>query len=306
MRINICMSTDENYVNYMATAIVSILKNANISDELHFYILCNKISEKSKKYLRTLNKFKDFYIEFFDIDINDFKHFPAGGAHISNTTYFRYKIAEMLPELDKIIYLDCDIIAKQSLADLFNTDISNYYLGGIEDVGYYYWRFFNPEKYIHIESFYINAGMLLINMKAWRDNNLYKKLIDYTNKEANNIKIGDQDVINCVCARQIKKLDYKWNVQDSFYRKLEPSLNHNKKQIFDAAKNPAIIHYTSKFKPWNTITISKAFDWFYYDCVRRFNKFTFIRCIFLYLLLHLKLFWTKLIKTIWIHNYIRL
>ncbi len=268
MRINICLASDENYINYMATAIVSILKTAKKEDDLHVYILCNQVSEKSKNYIQSLNKFKKFEVTFLDMDINAFKDFPKGGPHISNTTYFRYKIAELIPNISQIIYLDCDIIVKQSLADLFSTDLTGYYLAGVEDVGYYYWRNHEP-AYIYKEGFYINAGMLVINLDEWRKNKLFDKLVDFTVREKDKIAIGDQDVINQVCFNKIKPLDYKWNVQDSFYRaEPERAVNPNCKKIIEAAENPSIIHYTYVNKPWNNLEIPRAYDWLYFNFIK--------------------------------------
>lgn len=268
MLINICFATDENYINYMATAMISILKTANKADELHFYILCDKISNNSKQYINSLKKFKDFGVEFLDVNINDFISFPAGGPHISNTTYFRYKIAELCPNISKIIYLDCDIIVKQSLAEFFETDIEGYYLAGVEDIGYSYYRQYNP-RFIHKDCFYVNAGVLLINLETWKQNNLYNKLMEFTINEADKIEIGDQDVINAVCKGKIKEIDYKWNVQDSFYRLTpERRYNPNRKKIIQVAKFPAIIHYTYKKKPWNTMSMPRTKDWLYFDYLR--------------------------------------
>lgn len=269
MAINICLASDKNYIKYMATTMVSILKNAQDSDNLHFYILCNNIPARLKRYIKSLKKFKDFDIDFLDLNIKDFETFPAGGPHISNTTYFRYKIAELCPDIDKIIYLDCDVIVKESLSELYENDLTGYYLGGVEDVGYYYWRHYNPEL-IYKEGFYINAGMLLINLEEWRKNDLFHKLVDFTIKESDKIKIGDQDVINQVCKGKIKQLDYKWNVQDSFYRdKPEREYNPNCQKIIDAAENPAVIHYTYVRKPWANYDIPKADEWIKYDAIRR-------------------------------------
>lgn len=252
----------------MATAMVSILKTSAPNDEIHFFILCNAISNEQKEYLQQLRKFKDFKLSCIDLDMKEFQNFPAGGAHITNTTYFRYKIAELCPDIDKIIYLDCDIIVKQSLAELFKQDLTNYYVAGVEDVGYYYWKNYNPQ-FIYKEGFYINAGMLLINLDQWRTNNLFHKLVDFTIQNAKKIAIGDQDVINQVCFGKIKPLDYKWNVQDSFYRaKPERAANPNCNKIIKAAKHPAIIHYTQAKKPWNSLGMPRAQDWIKFNCIR--------------------------------------
>ena len=290
MQINVCLATDENYLKYMATSMVSILKTANKTDDLCFYILCNKISNDSKDYIKSLKKIKNFSIDFLDINIKDFIDFPRIGPHISNTGYFRYKIAELCHNISKIIYLDCDVIVKQSLTELFETDIGDYYLAGVEDVGYYYWREKNP-KFIYKNCFYINTGVLLINLEVWRQNNLYNKLVDFTIKEADKIEIGDQDVINAVCKGKIKELDYKWNVQDSFYRKKpERCYNPNCSKIIEASKNPAIIHYTNIKKPWNDKKMARSLDWCYYNYKRIGENYTFkfikeILLIYIYIFL---------------------
>lgn len=290
MRINICIASGESYWFYMSTTIVSILKTSKKTDDLHFYIFCNKVSDKLKDYVRTLCKFKFFQVDFFDIDIKDFEKFPNAGKHITNATYFRYKIAELCPNIDKIIYLDCDIIVKQSLSELFEIDLTDYYLAGVEDVGYYYWRNVNLE-YIYKDCFYINAGVLLINLDAWRKNDIYNKLVEFTIKEKDKIKIGDQDVINQVCLNKIKKLDYKWNVQDSFYGdKPEKNFNPDKEKIISASVNPAIIHYTNKKKPWNSKYMPRIWDWIYFEYLRlgrnSFSGYFFIFACFTKFILH--------------------
>lgn len=262
MTINICLATDENYLKYMATTMVSILASSNRNDNLSFYILCNNISNDSKKYIENLKRFKDFKINFIDMDIKDFADFPAGGPHISNTTYYRYKIADICKDIDKIIYLDCDMIIKSSLQELFDEDISNYLLGGVEDVGYYYWKDKNPD--FKCKGFYINAGMLLINLDAWRKENIGDKLMQYTAEHHNEIIIGDQDVINTVCKNKIKPLKYSYNVQDSFYRtKLEVYENPNRNEIVSASLKPTILHYTNTRKPWDDFTMNRSKDWYY-------------------------------------------
>ncbi len=303
MLINICLASDENYLQYMATTIVSILLTAEKTDKLHFYILCNQIPEKSKNYIKSLKKFKNFDITFLDLNIDEFASFPAGGPHISNTTYFRYKIAELCKDINKIIYLDCDIIVKQSLSELFKTDLTDYYLGGVEDVGYYYWKNYNP-NFIYKDGFYINAGMLLINLDEWRKNNLFDKLVNFTMKEADKIKIGDQDVINQVCKGKIKQLDYKWNVQDSFYREEpERAYNPNCKQIIQAAKKPAIIHYTNSKKPWNNSNKSRSVDWIYFEYLRTRKIKDFFRLIYAFIKTHIRKTRRFIFKTQSNHQY---
>lgn len=270
--INVCLASGESYFRYMATAIVSILKTAGKEDRFHFYILCNQVGQSYKKQLELLKKWNKFNLTFIDVDNKEFDAFPSAGAHITNTTYFRYKIAQLCPNVNKMIYLDCDTLVTQSLAPLFAQDLTGYYLAGVEDVGYYYWRSQNTNL-IYKTGFYINAGVLLINLALWRQDNLFHKLVEFTNTHSHQIAIGDQDVINQVCQGKIKPLDYKWNVQDSFYRPTpERSYNPNCKKIMEAAANPAIIHYTQAKKPWGNMfsKVAKRTCWLFYN---RFSPF---------------------------------
>ena len=117
-KINICLAADENYIKYLIVTIISILKNADKQDEFSFYILCNDICDNSKEIILNLGRKKKCMFHFVDVDIKNFEQYPKGGEHITNTTYFRYKIAEFLPNVDKIIYLDCDVIVKKSLRNI--------------------------------------------------------------------------------------------------------------------------------------------------------------------------------------------
>ena len=251
-QINVCLAADENYAQHLGVVILSILKNANADDDLHFYILDNEISSGSKQKIEELKKIKDFSIEFTKINLEDFKNCPIPAAYISIATYFRYMIPSLFPHLDKIIYLDCDVIVTRSLRELFETDISNYYIGGVEDVGFGYYRRVTKAYDLY---FYINAGMLLINNKKWREDNIQAKLFNYTAENKNSLLHGDQDVLNAVLHLKSKMLDFNWNVQDSFYRSADSDGSPFRNSIIRTSKNPAILHFTGPQKPWNLTCI---------------------------------------------------
>ncbi|WP_413852577.1 glycosyltransferase family 8 protein [Candidatus Ruminimicrobium bovinum] len=251
MQINICLSSDNNYAQHLTVTIASILKNANTDDELFFFIFDGGITSDNKEKILKLKEIKHFEIKFILIDSSKLAYLPNHSFHISIATYFRFKIASLLPiNIDKIIYLDCDIIVLKSLSNLFNEDIKDYYIAGVEDIGYYFDRRFLKRE---TDSFYINAGVLLINIAKWREDYIEEKLLSATE---NNLLLihNDQDIINFKLKDKIKALDLKWNVQDSFARILG-KLHPLKKQIKQAVLNPAIVHYTGAIKPWQSIYI---------------------------------------------------
>ena len=259
--IQVCFSSDDKYSLYLAVAIASILKNAKKTDELSFYILDGGISSANKGKIKSLKKIKNFDIAFINVNDSLFKRFPIGDNYISIQTYYRYIIPQLLPDIDKILYLDCDVIVKDSLSELYNQDISDYWIAGVEDLGYFVDR---KRLKRETESFYINAGIILLNVKKWREDNITEKLFNFTRENAAMLEHKDQDVINMVLNSKSKPLDYRWNVQDSYHRSYEMA-NHPNKQLFIAARNnPGIIHYTSANKPWANLMIPMAKEYYKY------------------------------------------
>lgn len=257
MIINVCISSDDNYIKHLAVTVASILKNSKQSDELNFYILDGKISEINKQKVLELEKLKKgTKIEFVSINEKNFKDCVKFSEYHTVPAFYRLKMASLLPNINKIIYLDCDTVVTESLSELFEKNIDDYYMAGVEDIGYFY---FHDKywKYENFDQFYVNSGVLLLNLKKWREDNLEEKFFDYikNNKDCHS---HDQNIINIVAKDKIEKLELKWNVQDSFFRKDERDWHPLKNEIKNAIKNPAIVHFTSQKKPWDNCLIPAA------------------------------------------------
>ena len=261
--IEICYATDEKYCRYMATSMLSVLLSADGNDAIRFWILDNGMTDESRNWVRGICWRYGAEVEFCRVAAERFASFPAGGPHISNTTYARYDIAELVSdEVGRILYLDCDTLVKASLRPLYDCEIGGCVLGGVEDLGYWMGRQNHPDEY-PMQGFYINAGVLLIDLAAWRRCGMGARLLDYTGRHAAELKIGDQDVINAVCRGRIFRLDSRYNVQDSFVRF---SCNQYPDKAFGdeieiATLNPTVIHYTFRNKPWNTAHLKWGKDW---------------------------------------------
>ncbi len=254
MRINICLASDIAYSRFLAATMASVLKNSFSGNDLYFYILENNFSQEIKNKILELKKIRDFSISFINFDDSKIcKIYERYNNlhHITKVVFYRLFISDLLKDIDKIIYLDCDVIVLSDLKEMFNENIENYYLAGIEDIGYYYvGKDFGLQTYEN----YINAGILLINLKMWRQENICLKFIDTLNRNRDMFYFGDQDVINFVCGNKIKLLDLSWNVQKSFFEISSLLYHPLRKYIRNARRKPKIIHYTTDKKPWNTYT----------------------------------------------------
>lgn len=235
--INICFSSDNNYAQHLAVTLASVL--ANNDSELSVYVLDGGISEENKNKILELKQKYDFDISFITIDKSMFDRCPAGKKnHVTLATYYRLMLAEICPDVDKIIYLDVDMVIRSSLKELFNTDISEYYFAGVSDT----LEKVNAER-LGLNT-YCNAGVLLLNLKKWRDENITELLFDWIDKNNEKIVLHDQDILNSALQNKILKLDKFWNVQVT---KGKPS-----KELIKLLDESKIIHYIGKHKPWHS------------------------------------------------------
>lgn len=230
--INVCLSCDENYAKYAAVVIASILKNATAEDKLHFYILDGNISQNSKNKILSLKMMKECSIDFVTINENDFKDYKNIQTHkyISIAACYRLKLPSLLPQVKKVIYLDCDVIVCSSLESLFNADLQNNVIGGVLDIDI---------KRKNYASNYVNSGVLLMDLDKMRDQSVENTLLTYTQQNINNITLGDQEIINSVLSDKILNIDEKFNVQSECYIRRS-----------SFTKNPVIVHFIGTKKPW--------------------------------------------------------
>ena len=252
-KYNICFSLDSNYVEQFCVSAVSILENALTQDNIDFYILDGGLTQKDKFDIESLKKIKDFNLVYLKIDANEFKICPLlkdtdenhKDYHVTLPGYFRFKLPELLPNLDKILYLDCDVIIRSSLDELFLVDLKDKSAAMVEDVDAS-----KELERLNVKHYY-NSGIMLINLDYWRKNNIQEKLFDYVKNNSDRIVWQDQDVINAVLSDSIKPIENKWNYQYFLYEKIEP------KELNDCV----ILHLAGRFKPW-----IMPFEHFIYDC----------------------------------------
>lgn len=237
--MDILISVNETFLNIAEEAIFSISYNNN--EHINFYLMYSDISEEK------INKFQKFVEEKCNNSLIPMKfqlseaiHIPKilDGIYVGIETYYRLFAPFILPkELDKILYLDVDLICSGSLSELYNEEIGDSYFIGCEDKcisSEDLKRLDLPDDYK-----YINAGVVLINMKKIRENYTAQKLVDMIMNQSKDLKYLDQDFINKNFCNNIKVVTNKfnWLVKTCKYK--------------DMPYNPVIIHYAGSNKPWH-------------------------------------------------------
>ena len=165
--IPIAMAADNNYVYPTLVAMTSILENANPDTKYDFHFMVpGEFTDENKKIIKSLeSKYKRCSINI--IDMGDAFKSAKSDSRITTPTYYRLYLSSLLPNIDKIIWLDGDTITFGDLTEMINLDMENYYFRGFLDNN------INGTSSFGINSDnFICAGVMLINLQALRDNNM--------------------------------------------------------------------------------------------------------------------------------------
>ena len=268
--VAILFTADDDYIKYIGVTIESIIENSSVSNNYDIYILTSSINEDTKRKLNDLIKNRTN----FSIKYLDFNHYAAltkadfskiyNETRFSGGTYYRMWTPIIFKNFEKILYLDSDLVVEKDIAELYSVDLSNNLIAGVRDTEYIRLlykdnqqssKFLEHSKELNLDSQYnyIQAGVLLFNIKEMNKNNFFEKFIDVLNDDLDLFNM-DQDIINYICNKRITYLDAAWNVEwhCTFYNddlsKVLPSRIY--KDYIRARENPYIIHYASWRKPW--------------------------------------------------------
>lgn len=193
-----------------------------------------------------------------------------GVPHISSATYYRLALPDLLPHLDRCVYLDGDIIVCNDLLELVDSLQETDLIAGVRAAGYY-WpdssRAYH-QKRLELPEFdtYVNAGVLVMNLRLMRELDCVQRFDSLVNQE---YESQDQDILNKVCYSRIRTLPPKFNLMtkygpskgDSFERLDCLKTCYGEADWKQAQKSPSVIHYADKCKPWTDDQMDLASVW---------------------------------------------
>ena len=259
--LNLLVTLNEAYLPYLNTLLISIIRN-NPSCRFTVYLLHTSVSQtavvQTKKILGEHGNL--VMIEATDHGLDN----APTTEQFPREMYYRIFASKYLPgDVDRVLYLDPDIIVNGSLAELYNIPLDGYYFAAASHNGKVM-RFINGKRLdLKKECPYINSGVLLMNLDLLRKEQKYEDVFAYIEKKKSKLLLPDQDVISGLYGERILKLDtYIYNMTDRLYR-FDRILG--KRRSFEWFKdNSVIFHYCGKNKPWKK-NYSGAFGIFYQD-----------------------------------------
>lgn len=251
--IPVIFSTNDKYVPYLGVALLSLIENLSSDCECRIYILYREMSEYHIFRLEEMST-DHVFIQCVDVSeqLKD-KNYYGGPVeatkHISEETFYRLLIPEVLPQYKKILYLDCDLIILGDAAKLYETDLQGNIFGAVYSVEHWNQKRTGTVPNADPQEWF-NAGVLLIDMERFQAEGCLEQCKELMSRQV--FDVVDQDVLRIVGYGKTLYLPYEWNVM---WHHLQSDINglkeYNREIYLEVVRHPEIVHYTSGLKPWN-------------------------------------------------------
>ena len=250
--MDVVACTDNNYVMPTGIMMYSVCCN-NADADIVFHIITGGIKAEGKeKLIKTIKPFKNKSVVFYDAEKIDTSYFPKmKNCLFPISAFYRLFVADVLPPvLKKVIYLDVDIIVRQSITPLWDFNLEDIAIAATpeshSEENSFYERLGYPK-----ENGYFNSGVMLINLEYWRTHNVQKDFIEYIKLHADSNIYADQDVLNFIFRENKMVLPVTYNFQSGFLWKERNYSAKYCQEVEQTINNPVILHFTGVQKPWN-------------------------------------------------------
>lgn len=269
--MNIALCTDNNFAIPAMVCIISIFEN-NKDADCHVFILTDSITETLREKFLQLGRMYGQCIEVMTIDRCRVEHLTSNDR-FPISMYYRFFLPEMLPQEGRVLYLDCDVIVRKSLREIFETNLEDKALAAVVGGACDNIDFVNR---LQLSEPYFNSGVLYLNLDYWREHNVAQRLIRWIAANPTLCALPDQDALNKVLEGKVAYLSYTYNYQEKWTRSSLISYMHYSKweEIRHVGKDPAIVHFCEAEKPWFT-ECKNPFqkDFLYYAGLHPFTSF---------------------------------
>ena len=261
--MNIVYSSSDYYSECTGVSLYSLFEN-NVNNELNVYILSEGITKKN---CSRLNRIAErFNRELTIIEAEDgfqdaAKKYNFEIMRGSYNTYARIILNVWLSHLDKVIVIDSDTLVCDDLSKMWDINLENHLYAAVPEVSMYgKYNYIEDMDIVNANDWYYNAGICVVNLKKWREDDIDDYLIKEIGKEKRSFLNSEQSIMNKYLGKYFVRMLLRYNYYSTFHfadydtiRKL-----FYKRDVFTweeyqmANSSPAIIHYCgfSYERPW--------------------------------------------------------
>lgn len=282
-KIPVVFTFDKRIIYGSAVAVKSLIDCANADTVYDIYVYHPDLSEKTIKEFEKMFEGTRHSITFQYIDKKRFKDAPTNNKSWTEIIYYRLLIPELLPQYDKVIYSDTDVLFKRDLSEVYNTDLTDYECASPamevngEDMVCH--KYFPENKNELIYS----SGFMVMNCKKMRENNFVERIFETIKNFNDRLRFFDLDVFNITC-QNIKNLPFRYVFLQSFYyneditkaRAYEfVSKVYSDEEIKEEKENVVIVHYAGKpGKPWRFKKVPQDYKEYMDKIPTKLRKYT--------------------------------
>lgn len=259
-RIPIVMISDDNFVMQTCVAITSLYMNKNKETVYDIFIVMAECSEISEQQFKGMER-ADCIINLVKASLEQYRDIKQM-AHISIACLLKFDICELIPQYDKLLYLDGDIIVRKDLTELFNTELGDNFAAAVKEL-----------YCMKNDDGCINAGIMLFNAAKMRACGM-RDILVAKRKSLGNRSSMDQQTYNMVIKDQIKYLSIIYNCvpgrllgdvkMDYSMDELNALYKTDYKNVKQLVNDAVIIHFATGNKPWKYTFAPCAKEWYKY------------------------------------------
>lgn len=251
--IPIFFAVDDNYAPYLAVSMRSLIDNASPDYQYNIYILIDKLNEYNTAVLCGMAT-DNVSVE----TINVTKKLDAFGDmlhlrdYYTKTTYYRFFIPALFPQYERGLYLDCDIVVKGDISQLYNVALGDNILAAAPEEVMLMVDVFGTYVEAVLEvprNEYFSAGILVMNLEKMRRVALEEQFVEILGRRTFRVT-QDQDYLNVLCRGDFLMLDSGWNKTACYDAPVDTPVN--------------IIHYKINWKPWHYKGVRFEEDFWHY------------------------------------------
>lgn len=254
--MNVAYHSSDAYARILGVSIASLFENNVNIDEINVYVIEREIRTENKMALNSIaEKYgrKIIYIPMPDINAVENLQLKKIKDKWLFDSYCRLYLDDLLPiEVDKILYLDSDVLVTDNLDELWKTNLDNHVAAGVKDcLNEKYYKLLGLKEGAH----YCNSGVILINLKKWREEKIGEQIRKYVHDRNGYVFFMEQTVMNGVIQDKWLILDARYNVSTLMmalsYKEIQTLRNsedfYSEEEVKRAVERPALIHMTSVF-----------------------------------------------------------
>src|SRR4051794_15780412 len=241
--ISVLFAFNANYAQHGAACIASLIRHSHAP--LDIVIASSGDPEAfADRFRQSFGDNPRVSLDFRRVEVPSGTEFPTP-SKLTLETYLRFWVDELLPGRKRAIYLDPDTIVAGAIEELWTTDLRGNVLGAVPIPS----STRPPTHGMPEGSLFFNAGVLVIDLQAWRERNCRERCLNYLRHHPERALDGDQDILNLVLIDEWLPLDFVWNVINPFYR---PSydLKLPAAEVKRICAQARIIHFNGSHKPW--------------------------------------------------------